>query len=406
MIKKYENCKIINIVWIERGILITIIYYILKKYIILLNKIIIINNKEYCKFLKIIFPELKFSIFKKHIDDNFYFNIRKIIKNQDIIIDYLANYYKVINTKKIKLLPWYDMNDPIIAYQYNSKFKIKIKKYKSFINKFSQCKRANYYNKTWDAFIEYTVLKKYIKFNKKLSIHEFLNIINNFLKSTYTNTVEKSKIYYIDRKILYPLPYNLNQQINPNISFNIDKTQKPDQIQINEITIGSPKTVPTEIVPTRTDTIEIVPPKNVPTRKNLTEIVPPKTVTHRTVTEETEILTDLPFEPVNIDKYNFVSDIKCEDSRDLKQERELYISILGRKLKFKLEKYDINIKEYIRKKIEVIDEYLHLLESINKYGDLKIKNRIERNMFEHKTMKEIYDNLMNGQELSQLIKYY
>ena len=90
MILNYNECKIVNVVWIERGILITIIYYILKKYKILLDKILIIDNKRYCKFLKIIFPELKFKTFKKHSSNNFYFNIRKIIKNQDIIIDYLA----------------------------------------------------------------------------------------------------------------------------------------------------------------------------------------------------------------------------------------------------------------------------------------------------------------------------
>ena len=210
MLLNYNECKIINIVWIERGILITIIYYILKKYIMLLNKIIIIDNIKYCKFLKIIFPKLKFNIFNKHNDNNFYFNIRKIIRNQDIIIDYLANYSKIINTKKISLLPWYDMNDPIIIYQFNSKNKIKIKKYKYFIINFSQCKRGNYYNKIWDAFIESTILYKYVKFNKNINFHYLFNMINNFLKSTYAYTIERPKIYYINNQL--PILDNYIQQ--------------------------------------------------------------------------------------------------------------------------------------------------------------------------------------------------
>jgi hypothetical protein len=387
MINKYENCKIVNIVWIERGILITIIYYILKKYIILLNKIIIINNKKYCKFFKIIFPELKFSIFKKHIDDNFYFNIRKIIKNQDIIIDYLANYYDVINTNKIKLLPWYDMNDPIIVYQYNSKFKIKIKKYKIFINNFSKCHRANYYNKLWDAFIEYSVLNKYVKFNKKLNIYEFLNLINNFLKSTYTNTVEKSKIYYIDRKILYPVPYNSNQQINPNISYNTQNNiipQRLNQEQINKINLDTTKPVAVLTKPTLTKIGSIEP-----------ELI------------ETETLDDSPFKPIDIDMFNFASDSKCEDLRDLMKERKLYISILCRELKFNLGKYGFNIKEYIHQKIEALNTYIYvLLELMKQNEDPKIKDRIKRYKFEREIMDELYKNFTSDQELIELIKNY
>jgi hypothetical protein len=200
MIINYNECKIVNIVWIERGIIITIIYHILKKYKKLVDKIIIIDNKRYCKFLKIIFPELKFKTFKKHSSNNFYFNIRKIIKNQDIIIDYLANYTDNINTNKISLLPWYDMNDPIIVYEYKSDIKIKVKKHKFFINNFSQCKRGDYYNKTWDAFIELLILQKYAKFNNNIHYNYFFNIINTFLKSTYTDTVQKPKIYYINNK--------------------------------------------------------------------------------------------------------------------------------------------------------------------------------------------------------------
>ena len=71
------------------------------KYNVLLKKIIIIENSKYITILKILFPKLKFK--KNDMKNNnkyFYFNIRKIIKQQDIIIDYLNNYDNYINTNK------------------------------------------------------------------------------------------------------------------------------------------------------------------------------------------------------------------------------------------------------------------------------------------------------------------
>jgi hypothetical protein len=67
-----SQCKIINIVWIDRGIILTLIYYICKKYNDIYNKTIIINNKIYRKFLKYIFPQLKFKPYSNHNNNNFY----------------------------------------------------------------------------------------------------------------------------------------------------------------------------------------------------------------------------------------------------------------------------------------------------------------------------------------------
>ena len=201
-----NNCKIVNIVWIERGIILTIINYIIKYYDILLDKNIIINNLRYIKFFKKLFSKLNFSLFKKHAANNFYFNIRNIIKKQDIIIDYLANYDKIINTKKINIIPWYDMNDILIVYKFNSNEKIKLNNIKLFITEFSKCRRGNYNpnkniinnNNIWDVFIENNILKKYIIFNNTFNIYLLLEFFNKFIKSSYTNTIiEYPKIYYI-----------------------------------------------------------------------------------------------------------------------------------------------------------------------------------------------------------------
>jgi len=197
------NCRIINIVWIERGILFAIFAYILKNYDKLIDKIIIIDNKNYRTFFSIIFPKLKFNKYKDENSHNFYFNIRRIIKKQDVIIDYISNYKKYINTKKIKLIPWYDLNDPLIIYKYNENKKLKIKKYTIFFKIFSSCRRANYNGTIWDSYIENKIMLSYIKKNPNIKFNFLLNFINTFIRSNYTNTTnniiqikEYPKIYY------------------------------------------------------------------------------------------------------------------------------------------------------------------------------------------------------------------
>ncbi len=207
----YNNCKIVNIVWIERGIILTLIYYIIKYYDKLQTNIIIVDNELYCNFLRTLFPKLSFKMYKEHEDINFYFNIRKIIRQQDIIIDYISNYNNIINTSKISLIPWYDMNDPLIVYKYNSKKKLNINKYKDFIKKFSNCKRGNYNSMMWDSIIENNIIKKYIIFSKN-NYNQFIQFLNNFIKSNYTNTIiEKPKIIYVP--VNTTNDNNLNEQL-------------------------------------------------------------------------------------------------------------------------------------------------------------------------------------------------
>ena len=104
-----NNCKIVNIVWLDRGIILSIIFFILKYYDELINKTIIITEDLYRIFINMLFPKLKIENYKKHKSYNFYFNIRKIIKNQDVIINFIKNYKHNVNTNKIYLVPWYNM---------------------------------------------------------------------------------------------------------------------------------------------------------------------------------------------------------------------------------------------------------------------------------------------------------
>ena len=188
------NYNLINIVWNDRGIKLMIIYNILKYYEKLINKKIIIENNDYRYFCKIMFPELKFKKFKiEKINkkNNFYFNIRKVLVKKDIFIDNIYNYEgKKIPGKKIYLIPWFDINDPIICFKYSNNKK---KKFSLIYNKiilFGNYYRNYYENNLqllWDNIIELQIINKY----KDKYLIENINLIFikffSLLKKYYKN---------------------------------------------------------------------------------------------------------------------------------------------------------------------------------------------------------------------------
>jgi hypothetical protein len=184
-----NNCNIVNRVWIDKGIILTVLYYLIKKYNKLLNKKIIIEITRYRILFKILFPKLNFYSFEKDDKNNFYFNIRKIIKKQDVIIDYINNYDYIIQASKIKLVPWFDMNDILISYIYNEKEKLYLDKYLNFIINFNKCRRGNYNNEIYDKYIENKIFEQYLNFNNKFTINDLNNIIDKYIYK-YTDTVK------------------------------------------------------------------------------------------------------------------------------------------------------------------------------------------------------------------------
>lgn len=234
-----NNCKIVNIVWIDRGIILTIIYFILKYYDELINKTIIIIEDMYRIFIKSLFPKLKIKDFKKHRTNNFYFNIKKIIKNQDIVIDFIKNYKQSINTPKIYLVPWYNMYDPLIAYRIDNKQMKKTNKYIDFINNFSKCVRANYLNNIWDLLIENKIMISYNKFNPTITLMNQVNLFNHFIKTNYQyltySSMQNPKIFYTNI-IPRTNSFNVNPQSVGSCSSHIVKINNlEDQIKNIEI---------------------------------------------------------------------------------------------------------------------------------------------------------------------------
>ena len=193
------NYNLVNIVWIDRGIKIAIIYNLLKYYNKIKNKYIIIENKDYRYFSKKMFPELKFKKYKKNdikFKKNFYFNIKNILIKKDIFIDSIYNYIdKNIPAKDIYVIPWFDINDPIISFRYTRQNKLI---FTQEINKIIYLGNYNriIYNKLWDNIIEYNIIEKYRIFKNIANINSVYYAFFSLLKNYYMH-IDKPQIYNI-----------------------------------------------------------------------------------------------------------------------------------------------------------------------------------------------------------------
>lgn len=184
-------CKPINIIWIERGIILILIEYITENYKYLRNKNIVLENDKYRYFIERIFSKLMFSIKENPKIDNIYFNIRKIIKNKHVIIDYLKNYNTIIPGIDVKIIPWFDNNDPLIFFIKNSKVNTPVNDIKNIINKL-YCQRGNFYNSYWDLHREKQIFMKMSKLIKNISWIKIYKLLNTYFKKTQqTHVINK-----------------------------------------------------------------------------------------------------------------------------------------------------------------------------------------------------------------------
>src|SRR5579871_3594269 len=126
-------CNKVNFVWETKGILLGIIYYILKKYNYFKENIIIINDTKIRHILKFLFIDLDFS--KK--GEGFHINIKNN-ERSDLVINNLNN-LSDLHTKHIYLLPWYSKDNPIIMYKHKDEKELDVKLVKEKIKDFSKC---------------------------------------------------------------------------------------------------------------------------------------------------------------------------------------------------------------------------------------------------------------------------
>ena len=156
----------------SRGILIGIIDYLTKHYDIIKTYKIVVRRKNYRTILKQLFADIYFV--KKGDENCFHINIQNN-ETFGLIINNLDN-IGTINGKS-KLLPWYDVDNPIVIFEYNKNKVVENKKLKHKIKKFTKKRYEwsnddmiykKYYqrfyclpNGLWDIYCEFNILTNY-----------------------------------------------------------------------------------------------------------------------------------------------------------------------------------------------------------------------------------------------------
>lgn len=103
-LKYYENK---DFIWEDKGIIITLIYYLLKNYNLYKNKTIQIKHKLYCKILNKLFKKINFNE-----TTGILFNIKNNC-NDNVCINYLDNFNN-ISYDKLYILPWNNYDNPLV----------------------------------------------------------------------------------------------------------------------------------------------------------------------------------------------------------------------------------------------------------------------------------------------------
>lgn len=192
-------CKKMELTWENKGIVLGIIYFLLKKNNFLKNKRIIITNKRTRKIMKYLFDDLNIKKIPYQSEDNFYINL-KTSNNDDLIINNLLN-FKVIRAKKVFLLPYYDEDNPIVMFlmdKYSDGQDVEVLKNK--INTFTEYERGKTYQKSlcisyncWDTHMEYLILKKYVRLNNYLSISRLYKFISSHIRDDICQEINLKK---------------------------------------------------------------------------------------------------------------------------------------------------------------------------------------------------------------------
>ena len=252
------------IIWIDRGIIISLIYILLKTYNKVKDKYLIVRQNRIRNFLSFLFPKLNFIANEKdrysasndsESDEDHKDYMEIFIRstptkgsNRYIVVDYIWNYNKIIPTKEIWLVPYYDKNDPLFFYLYDPKNDdtgskiedsndsyLKVLDQYKIINHFTLNKRSNFklndYSEefsTWDLFFETGTIQRFLRngdVQKSITVakdplNQFLFILNKYLNNVnFLNdyTIPKPTVVYNCPKpqsqpinITYPIA-NLNQ---------------------------------------------------------------------------------------------------------------------------------------------------------------------------------------------------
>ena len=184
--------------WESKGILLALILYLCRKQIILLNKRILVNSKEIAEYLQYLFNDMIFT----DKEPNFIISVKNsFIGNLNIGN---LNNINNIQAKKIYVVPFFDVDNPIVMYKLYKKKTQDIERIKEKITIFSDCNR-----KDWDSKKEIEIYNLYNKlYNKFRTINE----LNNYVDYNCGNIIYRDK--FITKYSEIPMPYIMPSYMN------------------------------------------------------------------------------------------------------------------------------------------------------------------------------------------------
>ena len=193
-----------NIIWENRGIALGIILYLITYYNKMINKRIVIKNDKINYVIKTLFPNFKIRSSGK--------GFKIIIKsnnNGNLIINNLNN-LDHIYAKKVRILPWYDKDNPMVMFRYNKKKKYDLDKLKDDLMEFSEGERHMIYSfgniieqyygfKIWDTNMEFNILTMHSKIyhTNIMNVHHFL--------TRHVGGLKRDIVNYIPYKVQVPV---------------------------------------------------------------------------------------------------------------------------------------------------------------------------------------------------------
>lgn len=226
-----QPCNLVNKVWVERGMLLCTIHQLQMNRISLGRKVIIVPNANFRTALQELFPELVFASKAKGNDSSFHICFRtQATRHRALVFDYLANYEQGIPAKNVALVPWYDMNDPLIVFKYNGDGLVDANRYRQRVIQFSRCKRGAYPGSaSWDDSMEKQILSFYLRNNPGRTMQQIVYVVDSALIGNFTNTVVEKLIY---------VPVQTNQQPAKEREPSAENADAPQMQQLIDIMNG------------------------------------------------------------------------------------------------------------------------------------------------------------------------
>jgi len=177
----------------DRGIILGIVYYILKKYDSLKKRNIIITEKRIRKIIKYLFPELSFHTKRPN---SFVINIRNQV-HSDLVINNINN-IPAIHTKRLYYLLWSSRDNPMVMYKHDNKH---TKYHEKILSKFHGI-YDNCNSLSWNTEKDNAILTSYLHSHDTMD----LNGLSNFISCYVNNGMNcEKKVVTMPYFIEYPV---------------------------------------------------------------------------------------------------------------------------------------------------------------------------------------------------------